>query len=257
MNEDAEMARKAANAPLTAKKQAAPAPKSSCFSFEAPPSTSASGKQERTQEDSDAAADRASTGLFTLVWYFAVCSCRPTQTLSRARAALERACLYHLLLINMQAHPEGCMCCVQNWLNRVAAERDLKKTHLATCLAVIKMFDTRDLIDFKTKWVPDRQHGGVSQEEMSIFIEQLIPGKPTGAKADACVTFCSLSKGRCTENVPFLVKFVVEGSLRDRCVKIGPSGPLRIHCSLTEHCAHSPADVLAKQGLLCLQAPMT
>lgn len=57
-----------------------------------------------------------------------------------------------------------------------------------TRMAVLKMFDMRDLIDFEKDtphYHSDRSHGGVSQEKASDFIETIVPGKSsvTGSTA--------------------------------------------------------------------------
>lgn len=82
------------------------------------------------------------------------------------------------------------ICVVQEWLHgkRVSDEGGPEDMARVTRMAVLKMFDMRDLIDFE-KDTPhfhsDRSHGGVSQEKASDFIETIVPGKSsvTGSTA--------------------------------------------------------------------------
>jgi hypothetical protein len=84
----------------------------------------------------------------------------------------------------------ACICGVQAWLhgNGVLDEGGPEGMARVIRMAVLKMFDMRDVIAFEKDtphYRSEGKHGGVSQQEASEFIEIIVPGKPSVTGSDA------------------------------------------------------------------------
>ena len=68
---------------------------------------------------------------------------------------------------------------LQDWISKIHATKDPR---LSAALAEVKMFDTRELVNFAAHCDAEgretrQRNGMISQRDMSDFIENLIPGK--------------------------------------------------------------------------------